>query len=41
MIQDISMVERKYIKRGGDLDNQEPIICKVLDGEFVTGDENE
>ena len=32
---------RKYIKRGGDLDNQEHIICKVLDGEFVTGDENE
>ena len=27
---------RRYVKRGGDLDKQEHIVCKVLDGEFVT-----
>ena len=27
---------RRYVKRGGDLDNQEHVICKILDGEFVT-----
>lgn len=29
---------RKYIRRGGDLETQEHIVCKVLDGEFVEGD---
>ena len=26
---------RKYIKRGGDLETQEHVVYKVLDGEFV------
>lgn len=31
---------RKYIKRGGDLDNQKHIVAKIVDGEFVTGEKN-
>jgi hypothetical protein len=27
---------RKYIKRGGDLDNQKHVVAEVVDGEFVT-----
>jgi hypothetical protein len=27
---------RRYIKRGGDLDNQKHVVAKVVDGEFVT-----
>ena len=29
---------RQYISRGGNLETQDHIVCKVLDGEFVTGD---
>jgi len=32
---------RKYIRRGGDLETQDHIVCKVLNGEFVMGDEIE
>ena len=32
---------RKYIRRGGDLETQDHIVCKVLDGEFVSEEENE
>ena len=32
---------RRFIKRGGELDNQKHIVAKVVDGVFVTGEETE